>query len=394
VSAPILPGATVGILGGGQLGRMLAMAARRMGYRVHVFEPAAHSPAAPTADLVVNKPYEDEKALRAFVRDIDVLTYEFENIPSDALERIEKEVPLRPSRIVLRIAQNRKREKEFLQRHRFPVVPFRIIEREGEIEEALAAAGPSCIMKTADFGYDGKGQRAVETLEEARATWKELGSKCAVLEKRLEFEEELSVIVARSGRGQVSSFPVALNHHEHHILSTTEVPATLPSGIAAQAQTLAEAVAGALNLVGLLAVEMFLTSDGGLFINELAPRPHNSGHFSIDACVTSQFEQQIRAICSLPLGQASLLSPALMRNLLGELWSAGEPPWNDLLELPGLRLHLYGKTEARPGRKMGHYCVLAETLQSAREIDREAQEILRRPRILPSPAPARRTGSR
>ncbi len=374
---PILPGATLGLLGGGQLGRMFTIAARKLGYRVHIYEPAEDSPAGQLADRQFTNSYTDLVALEEFARSVDVVSYEFENIPVAALDFLASKVAIHPSREILHISQNRRREKEYLRQHGFPVAPFHVVESAEALQQAVNELG-TCVLKTADFGYDGKGQIKLNGSEDLAAVWKQHGAATGVVEKWITFTAELSVIVARTTKGEVRCFPVAHNQHEHHILAISEAPAAFESAIHDQACQLAEKLARKMDLVGLLAVEMFLTPDGTLLINETAPRPHNSGHYSFDACVTSQFEQQLRAVCGLPLGQTNLLCPVLMRNLLGDLWEKGTPPWEKLLAMPGLRLHLYGKSDARPGRKMGHYCVLADTLDKARAIDAQAQQILLR----------------
>ena len=374
----VLPGGTIGILGGGQLGRMFALSARKMGYRVHVYEPSPDSPAGQTADVEVNRPYDDLAALREFAQGVDVITYEFENIPVSVLEALEGLVPLRPGREVLHVAQSRRREKEFLARHGFPVVPHRIVASLAEFEAAVAALGRPSVLKTVDFGYDGKGQQPVREGDDLVAIWKNHGAPTGVVEAWLTCRAELSVLVARSLDGQAKTFPVTRNDHRHHILDLSIAPPDLPSEAVAEARKVALALAEQFKLVGLLAVEFFLTEGGQVVVNEMAPRPHNSGHYSFDACVTSQFEQQLRAVCGLPLGETTLLSPVVMRNLLGDLWAAGEPPWDKLLALPGLKLHLYGKASARPGRKMGHYCVLAPSVGEALAVDAKAQALLGR----------------
>jgi 5-(carboxyamino)imidazole ribonucleotide synthase len=378
---PILPGATIGCLGGGQLGRMFALAARKMGYRVHTVDPTPDSPTGQISDREFNVPFTDIPTLFEFARGVDVVTYEFENIPVEALDALSDKVPLRPGRDVLYTTQNRRREKDFLQKKGFPVAPFRVVANESELRDAAMILGCPCVLKTADFGYDGKGQQKLTYDTDMTAAWQQHGASTGVVEAWIPFAAELSVVVARGeqrldGERETMAFPPTLNDHENHILATSVAPAPLAASILARAQSIATAIARELDVIGLLAVEFFLTRRGDLLVNELAPRPHNSGHYSFDACVTSQFEQQLRAVCGLPLGSTRLLSPVLMRNLLGDVWANGTPDWSSLLTLPGLRLHLYGKSEPRTGRKMGHYCVLAATLDQAREIDSEAQRIL------------------
>jgi 5-(carboxyamino)imidazole ribonucleotide synthase len=381
---PIRPGSVVGCLGGGQLGRMFALAARRMGYRVHTFDPTPDSPTGQISDREYNASFDDIESLLDFASGVGVVTYEFENIPVKALDALAPHAILRPGRNVLYIAQNRRREKEFLQANGFPVVPFRIVANEAELRAAVTDLGCPCVLKTADFGYDGKGQQKINYESDLAATWRRHGAPTGVLEAWVPFAAELSVVVARGvllnedEQNFMQVFPPTVNAHENHILATSVAPAPLADSIILRAQSIASDIAVKLDVIGLLAVEFFLTRQGNLLVNELAPRPHNSGHYSFDACATSQFEQQLRAVCGLPLGDPRLLSPVIMRNLLGDLWANGEPDWSSLLQLPGLRLHLYGKSEARAGRKMGHYCVLDESLDRAWEIDAEAQKILRR----------------
>jgi len=379
---PILPGSTIGCLGGGQLGRMFALAARKMGYRVHTVDPTPDSPTGQISDREFNVPFTDIATLNEFARGVDVVTYEFENIPVEALDALAPKVLLRPGRDVLFTTQNRLREKQFLQANSFPITPFRVVQSEAELRDAAVALGCPCVLKTADFGYDGKGQQKITYDSDLSAVWKRHKLYTGVLEAWVPFAAELSVVVARGqllmqdGERQTLAFPPTVNEHENHILATSVAPAPLADSILARAQSIAAAIAKELDVIGLLAVEFFLTKRGDLLVNELAPRPHNSGHYSFDACVTSQFEQQLRAVCGLPLGDTRLLSPVLMRNLLGDVWANGVPDWSGLLALPGLRLHLYGKSEPRTGRKMGHYSVLSPTLDQARAIDAEAQRIL------------------
>ncbi len=279
---------------------------------------------------------------------------------------------------MLYTAQSRRREKEFLSRHGFPVVPHRLVSSLAELEEAAESLGRPAVLKTVDFGYDGKGQQPLRAGDDLAAIWRNHGAPTGIVEAWVTCEAELSVLVARGLHGEVKTFPVSQNDHRHHILDLSIVPASLPPEAVAEAQRVAVAIAEQFRLVGLLAVEFFLTSGGKVLVNEMAPRPHNSGHYSFDACVTGQFEQQLRAVCGLPLGETTLLSPVVMRNLLGDVWAQGEPPWDRLLALPGLKLHLYGKSQPRPGRKMGHYCVLAPSVQEALRIDAEAQKLLGR----------------
>ncbi len=366
-SKSIAPGSIVGVLGGGQLGRMLAIAARRMGYRVHTFEPQADCPAGQISDVEVNASYGDAGAIEDFARNVDVVSFEFENIPIAAIERIEKIRPIRPRGEVLHVCQNREREKLFLRANQIPCAPFELVDSPESLCKAIDAIGTPSVLKTADFGYDGKGQIKLRGGEDPAATWRDFGAPRGVLEKWIAFEAELSVVCARGLDGTMVAFPVSENQHTNHILDLSIVPGRFPAVVEEEATALAKRITAALDVVGLLAVEMFLTADGQLIVNELAPRPHNSGHFTFDACLTSQFEQQLRAVCGLPLGAADLLRPVVMWNLLGDLWTHGEPDWNAVLADPRAKLHLYGKTEARPGRKMGHVCVLADSVEEALE---------------------------
>jgi 5-(carboxyamino)imidazole ribonucleotide synthase len=372
----ILPGQVVGIMGGGQLGRMFAIAARRMGYRVHSFDPTDDCPAGQVADVEVNANYDDVEAALRFASRVDVVTFEFENIPAETLQAISAVRPVHPSPQVLHTCRHRQREKEFLCRHLFPLAKHRAVASAEELRLALEEFGCPAILKTADFGYDGKGQVRIERIEQAEPAWQSLGRPVGVLEAFVPFVKEISVICARGQDGQVVAFPPAENVHRRHILDVTTVPAEVSLRTAQQAVELARAVTESLQVVGLLAVEIFVLKSGEVLVNELAPRPHNSGHFSVDACVTSQFEQQLRAVCGLPLGDVSLLRPAAMANLLGDLWADGEPDWAAALAYPEVKLHLYGKREARAGRKMGHLTALAETTAMARQRVLEARDAL------------------
>jgi 5-(carboxyamino)imidazole ribonucleotide synthase len=364
---PVLPGRPVGILGGGQLGRMFAIAARRMGYRVHSFDPTGDCPAGQVADVEVIAAYDDLEAARRFARAVDVVTFEFENVAVETLRAIAQYCPVHPAPEVLHVCQHRLREKDYLRGHGFPVAPYRAVANAEELQRALGEIGTPAILKTADFGYDGKGQVRIERDEQADDAWRAMGRPLGVLEGFVPFRKEISVVCARTVAGQVVSYPVVENEHRRHILDVSTVPADVAPATAHQAAELASAITASLRVVGLLAVEMFLVGEDRLVVNELAPRPHNSGHFSFDACVTSQFEQQLRAVCGLPLGDVTLLRPAAMVNLLGDLWQVGEPDWVAALSYPEVKLHLYGKRDPRPGRKMGHMTALAETAARARE---------------------------
>ena len=356
----ILPGATLGLLGGGQLGRMFTVAARTLGYRVTVLDPDPLSPAAEFATGHLNTAYTHPASLDALASECAAVTTEFENAPAEALDALAARTIVRPSGSTVAVAQDRRREKGFFSDHRFPVGPYAVVESPADIPAALERVRLPALLKTARFGYDGKGQERIEApddLERTFARWK--GVPC-VLEELLRLEREISVVLARSGDGDVAVFPVAENRHARGILDLTIAPARIPEALAAEARDVAARLAIALDYVGVLAVEMFVV-DGALLLNEIAPRPHNSGHYTIDACRTSQFEQQVRVLCGLPLGDASQHTPAVMVNLLGDIWAAGEPAWAAVLAHPGAHLHLYGKREARPGRKMGHVTVCEET---------------------------------
>jgi len=370
----ILPGSTIGILGGGQLGRMSALAGRRLGYRFHIFEPSAQCPAGAVAEREINAPYSDVAALEDFARGVDRITLEFENIPSEAVERMDRICRVFPGAHVLYICQNRRREKNFLRDNGFPCAPFAVVDDLAALRAAVESIGRPAVLKTAAFGYDGKGQVKIDTDTDLEQAWASVGGQQCVLEGWVRFSGEFSAICARNAAGETRVFPIAENIHRNHILHTSIVPARIDPRLEREARSLAVDIAEKLDVIGLIAVELFLT-DSGWVVNELAPRPHNSGHYSFDACLTSQFEQHIRAICGLPLGDPRLLSPVVMVNLLGDLWRNGQPDWATLLREPEAKLHLYGKTEARPGRKMGHFCVLANTvdhaLERARLIERE-----------------------
>ena len=374
----ILPGATLGVLGSGQLGRMFAIAARRMGYRVHTLSPDADSPTGQVADVEVTADYADQDAVSKFARQVSVVTFEFENVPSETTDVVAQFAPVRPAGQVLHITQHRLREKTYLSEHGFPVTPFRAIRSAEELETAVRDLGCPAVLKTAGWGYDGKGQIKIHSATEAASAWRQLATSEAILEGFVNFLLEVSVVAARGLDGAFAHFGVMENAHSNHILDVTVAPARISPKIAAEAEAIARGVLEALDVVGVLCVEMFLTQDDRLLINELAPRPHNSGHLTFDANVTSQFEQQVRAICGLPLGSTELLRPAAMANLLGDIWADGEPCWAEALKLPEVKLHLYGKASARPGRKMGHLTALADSADQAERIVREARHRLMR----------------
>jgi 5-(carboxyamino)imidazole ribonucleotide synthase len=359
---PILPGSVIGVMGGGQLGRMFAIAARRMGYRIHTFTPDEDSPTGQLADKEITAPFEDAAAVTAFASEADVVTFEFENVPAESIDWCSRCCVVRPSRDVLHITQNRLREKEFLSRAGIPVAPFRRIESAADLSAAVESLKAPAVLKFASFGYDGKGQ--IKINPEDQPVWN--GVPC-VFEQWIPFMKELSVMVARGVDGSIATFDVCENIHSNHILDVTIVPARVDERVQRKAEGLAREVAKKFELIGVMGVEMFLLDDDSLLINEVAPRPHNSGHFSFDACVTSQFEQQLRAVCGLALGATDLLRPVAMANLLGDLWKNGEPNWPAITAFPDVKLHLYGKAHPRPGRKMGHLIAFADTTDEALE---------------------------
>ena len=355
----IPPGATVGVLGSVQLGRMFAIAARRMGYRVHTLSPADDTPTGQVADLEINAAYDDLDAIRAFASAVDVVTFEFENVPAATAAAAASAAPVRPDGAVLHTTQNRLREKAFLTSAGFPVTPYATVRSADDLKQALGRLGTPAVLKTAGWGYDGKGQIKIDHADAAAVAWQALGTDEAVLEAWVDFECEASVVAARAHDGSVVDYGLIANTHRNHILDVSLAPAPIAGRLAREASDMARAVLERLDVVGVLCVEFFVTRAGRLWINELAPRPHNSGHLTFDACLTSQFEQQLRAICGLPLGSTELLRPAAMANLLGECWQAGEPNWAALCTHPNVKLHLYGKAEPRAGRKMGHLTALA-----------------------------------
>jgi 5-(carboxyamino)imidazole ribonucleotide synthase len=376
-SEVILPGSTIGVLGGGQLGRMFAMAARRLGYRVHTLAPEHDTPTGQIADVEINASYDDVEAVAAFAEGVDVVTFEFENVPAAAATAAEQHALVRPHARALAVAQHRAREKEFLAGLGLPVTPFATIETDHEVERAAGTVPFPAVLKTSTFGYDGKGQVRVATSGELAAAWQSLGKRVAVLEAFLDLEREISVIGARGVDGEWSYFGPIENAHRHHILDVSVAPAAVDPSIASQAVDATRRVMDALDFVGVLCAEFFITRDGCLLVNELAPRPHNSGHLTFDACRTSQFEQQVRAVCGLPLGSPALELPAAMANLLGDLWEHGEPNWAAALSFPDVKLHLYGKAAPRPGRKMGHLTTMAPTPEEAKARVIAAREALR-----------------
>jgi 5-(carboxyamino)imidazole ribonucleotide synthase len=351
----IAPGSTIGIIGGGQLGRMLAIAASALGYKTHIFTPEADSPASQVATQTSVAEYTDIKALEEFARQVDIVTFEFENIPHESLAALESKKHVAPSANVLKICRNRNREKAFINGLGIKTADFAKVTSVNELKHAAMEVRFPAVLKTAELGYDGKGQMTMRTGSDLRLTWESLHTDEAILESFIEFRMEISVIVARGKNGETRTYVPVQNIHKNHILDTTIAPAPIDKKLADKAEAIAVKIAKAMDLQGLLAVEMFVSSeDDELLVNELAPRPHNSGHWTIDACVTSQFEQLIRAVCGLALGDTARLCDAEMKNLIGD----EAKDWQKYLKDPKAKLHLYGKKESRAGRKMGHVTVL------------------------------------
>jgi 5-(carboxyamino)imidazole ribonucleotide synthase len=361
------PGATLGVLGSGQLGRMFTIAARRLGYRVHTYSPDEDTPTGQVADVEWTAPYEDLDRLRDFARQVEVVTFEFENVPTAAVDALDGLVPVRPSGMALHTAQQRGREKAFLSDHGFPTVPFARVDSLAALRDAVTRIGTPVVVKTDSFGYDGKGQRKVSSVAELDRVRDSLGGGEVVVEKFINLQAEISVIAARGLDGRIEEYVPFENRHSNHILDVTTAPAHVLPQIATRAREIARAILEQLQYVGVLCVEFFVDTDNELFVNELAPRPHNSGHLTVDAAVTSQFEQQVRAITGLPLGSAELLRPAAMANILGDLWVDGEPNWAAACAFADVKLHLYGKAAARPGRKMGHLTAMGRSARDAQE---------------------------
>jgi 5-(carboxyamino)imidazole ribonucleotide synthase len=365
VNRIVLPGATLGVLGSGQLGRMFALAARRMGYRVHTLSPGLDTPTGQVADLEIDADFNDLDAIRTFARGVDVVTFEFENVSTDAADAAAEFVPVRPSGHALHVTQQRGREKAFLALKGYPVTPFDTVGSLDELTAAVERIGLPAILKTASFGYDGKGQHRLASPLELERVWALVGHQPAVLERVVEFRLEFSVVAARGLDGAFAHYGAIENEHRHHILDVSVAPARMPEAAVTEAVAITESIMEELAYVGVLCVEFFLTSDGRVLVNEIAPRPHNSGHLTFDACLTSQFEQQVRAICGLPLGATTQFRPAAMANQLGDGWAKGEPRWQAALAIPDVKLHLYGKSDPRAGRKMGHLTALADTTAAA-----------------------------
>ncbi len=365
-SGPILPGRTIGMLGGGQLGRMFALAAKKMGYRIHVFSPDADSPAGQVADVEVQASLDDIDAVTSFAKETDVITLESENIPRETVLAAARHAPVNPGVETLETTQDRILEKSFLRRCGVPVADFRQVANAKELQSACKDY-PNAVLKTARFGYDGKGQVRMDGSLDAKTAWDNLGTERAIIEQFVDFDCEFSVVAARTAGGLFSCFPLIRNTHRHHILDVSVSPSGMGEKLAEEATSITREVMEQLKTVGVICIEFFLASSGRIFVNEIAPRPHNSGHLTIEGNLTSQFEQQVRAVCGLNLGLSRTVMPAAMVNLLGDCWQSGTPQWNAALSLPNVKLHLYGKAEARPGRKMGHLTALAATPDRAVE---------------------------
>ena len=361
----VLPGATLGILGGGQLGRMVALAARTLGYHVVVLDPDPHCAAGAVADRVIAARFDDVDAAVELARACDVVTIEIEKIGIPALEAAARVVPVRPGAHVLQVVQDRARQKDWLRRHGFPVGPYWTVRSAAELSAAALLAGPDAFVKSTTGGYDGRGQVRLATLAGADDAWRALGGGPCVVERALPLEREISVLVARRPGGQSVVYPPAWNHHHEGVLDWSVIPAPIPPDVAARAAAIGAGIAESLDVVGLLVTEMFVLGDGTITVNELAPRPHNSFHHTELTVITSQFEQAVRAVCDLPLGSPDVVRPAAIANLFGDLWLEGAAPrWDAALALPGVRVHLYGKSP-RPGRKMGHLGAVGDTPDAA-----------------------------
>lgn len=372
----ILPGSTIGVFGSGQLGRMFAIEARKLGYRVHTFSPDSDTPTGHVADVETVSSYENLDAVRRFAKNVDVITFEFENVPSMTVEAAAETTGVHPRGDILHITQNRLREKTFLSENGFPVTPFKQIQLIDDLYQAIDSFSFPCVLKTAGFGYDGKGQQKILSPVDIDNSFLNLQGATGVLEAFVDFEKEVSVVCARGQDGEFAHYGVIENEHANHILDVSFAPANVSVKVAHEAVEIARNIAEKFDYVGTLCVEFFLTKDERLLVNELAPRPHNSGHLTFDACVTSQFEQQVRAVCGLPLGSTEFYRPAAMANLLGDVWSNGEPNWTAALAEQNVKLHLYGKTEPRVGRKMGHITATANTSADAADAVRCARAAL------------------
>jgi len=378
LESPLNPGSTIGIIGGGQLGRMLAIAARQMDYKTVVLDPDSNCPAGQVADRVIRSEYSDIKASSELAALADVVTYEFENVDADSVSSAEKHKPVRPSSSVLRTTQNRLHEKKALLEAGIPVANFRKVDSLRDLEDAASVLGYPMVLKTATEGYDGKGQSIIHGEHDLAISYDQLNARNVelIVEQFVSFKAEVSTICARTIDGMAATFDPSENIHRNHILDTSIVPARIDESVADKARIIATDIAEKLDVIGLIAVEMFVTQENEILVNELAPRPHNSGHYTMDGCDTSQFEQLVRVLAGMPITLPKLHSPTVMVNLLGEIWedTGGNPDWQRALEMPGVSLHLYGKSAARVGRKMGHINVVAETVEEALYIATEARE--------------------
>ena len=378
LESPLNPGSTIGIIGGGQLGRMLAIAARQMDYKTVVLDPDSNCPAGQVADRVIRSEYADLKASSELAALADVVTYEFENVDADSVSSAEKHKPVRPSSTVLRTTQNRLHEKKALLEAGIPVANFRKVDSLKDLEDAASVLGYPMVLKTATEGYDGKGQSIIHGEHDLAISYDQLNARNVelIVEQFVSFKAEVSTICARTADGMTATFDPSENIHRNHILDTSIVPARIDESVAGKARIVATNIAEKLDVIGLIAVEMFVTQENDILVNELAPRPHNSGHYTMDGCDTSQFEQLVRVLAGMPITLPKLHSPTVMVNLLGEIWedTGGNPDWQRALEMPGVSLHLYGKSAARIGRKMGHINVVAETVEEALYIAAEARE--------------------
>lgn len=375
----ILPNSIIGVFGSGQLGRMFAIEARKMGYRVHTFSPDEDTPTGQVADIETVADYADLEAVRAFARSVDVVTFEFENVPYETVAAAAEIVAVYPKGEILHTTQNRLREKQFLKSNGFPLAEFRPVRLIDDLYRAVNEIGLPAVLKTAGFGYDGKGQTVIREPHDIDAAFVALGGKDGVLEAFVNFEKEVSVVAARSRLGEFEHYGVIENSHSNHILDISFAPAEVSESTGREAIEIARGIADTLDYVGTLCVEFFVAAGGRLLVNEIAPRPHNSGHLTFDASVTSQFEQQLRAVCGLPLGRTDFYSPAAMANLLGDLWQGGEPDWAAALADPSIKLHLYGKAAAKRGRKMGHLTALSKTASEAATAVKNARGRLKKP---------------
>lgn len=372
----ILPNSTIGVFGSGQLGRMFAIEARKMGYRVHTFSPLTDTPTGQVADIETCAQYDDLDAVKKFAQGVDVVTFEFENVLSETVETAAEYVGVHPRGEILHTTQNRLREKTFLSSNGFPVTPFRHIKLIDDLYRAMDNFSFPCVLKTAGFGYDGKGQTKLLAPNDIESAFLALNGAEAILEAFVDFEKEISVVCSRDQAGNFAHYGVTENEHANHILDVSFAPAIVSERVFTEAVKIARNIADTFNYIGTLCVEFFLTKDEKLLVNELAPRPHNSGHLTFDACVTSQFEQQVRSVCGLPLGSTEFYKPAAMANLLGDLWQNGEPNWPAALADRDIKLHLYGKAEPKLGRKIGHLTAMADSTEAAFDVVKTARKAL------------------